>query len=43
VHPIGRRGAARRARFYILTKAGRKHVERVQAGWERLAAAIALP
>ena len=32
----------RRARFYSLTKAGRKHVEREQAGWERLAAAIAL-
>jgi transcriptional regulator len=32
----------RRARFYSLTKAGRKHVEREQAGWERLADAIAL-
>lgn len=32
----------RRARFYSLTKAGRKHVEREQAGWERLAGAIAL-
>ena len=32
----------RRARFYSLTKAGRRQVEREQAGWERLAAAIAL-
>jgi transcriptional regulator len=32
----------RRARFYRLTKAGRKHLEREQAGWERLSAAIAL-
>jgi transcriptional regulator len=32
----------RRARFYSLTKAGRKHLEREQAGWERLAGAIAL-
>jgi PadR family transcriptional regulator len=32
----------RRARFYRLTKAGRKHLDREQAGWERLAGAIAL-
>ena len=32
----------RRARFYSLTKAGRRQVEREQAGWERLADAIAL-
>ena len=32
----------RRARFYRLTRAGRKHLEREQAGWERLSAAIAL-
>ena len=32
----------RRARFYSLTKAGRRHLEREQAGWERLAGAIAL-
>jgi transcriptional regulator len=32
----------RRARFYRLTKAGRKHLDREQAGWERLADAIAL-
>jgi transcriptional regulator len=32
----------RRARFYSLTKAGRKHLEREQAGWERLSEAIAL-
>jgi PadR family transcriptional regulator, regulatory protein PadR len=32
----------RRARFYSLTKAGRKHLEREQAGWERLSQAIAL-
>ncbi len=32
----------RRARFYSLTKAGRGHLEREQAGWERLASAIAL-
>src|ERR687887_401936 len=31
----------RRARFYSLTKAGRKQLEKEQAGWERLAAAIA--
>ena len=31
----------RRARFYSLTKAGRKHLEREQAGWERLSQAIA--
>jgi len=32
----------RRARFYSLTKAGRRHLEREQAGWERLSGAIAL-
>ena len=32
----------RRARFYRLTKAGRKHLEREQAGWDRLSGAIAL-
>ena len=32
----------RRARFYSLTKAGRRHLEREQAGWERLSSAIAL-
>jgi transcriptional regulator len=32
----------RRARFYRLTKAGRRRLEQEQAGWERLAAAIAL-
>ena len=32
----------RRARFYRLTRAGRKHLEREQAGWERLSAAVAL-
>ena len=32
----------RRARFYRLTKAGRKHLDREQAGWERLSGAIAL-
>ncbi len=32
----------RRARFYRLTKAGRKHLEREQAGWERLSSAITL-
>jgi len=32
----------RRARFYSLTKAGRKHLEREQTGWERLSNAIAL-
>ena len=32
----------RRARFYSLTKAGRKHLEREQATWERLSGAIAL-
>ena len=32
----------RRARFYTLTKAGRRHLEREQADWERLSTAIAL-
>jgi transcriptional regulator len=32
----------RRARFYKLTRAGRRHLEREQAGWQRLAGAIAL-
>ncbi len=30
----------RRARFYRLTRAGRRHLEREQVGWERLAGAI---
>src|SRR5947209_20410063 len=32
----------RRARFYALTKAGRKQLEGESASWERLAAAITL-
>jgi PadR family transcriptional regulator PadR len=32
----------RRARFYRLTRAGRRHLERERAGWERLSGAIAL-
>jgi PadR family transcriptional regulator PadR len=32
----------RRARFYSLTKAGCRHLQREQAGWERLSSAIAL-
>jgi PadR family transcriptional regulator, regulatory protein PadR len=32
----------RRARFYSLTKAGQKHLEREEASWERLSGAIAL-
>jgi transcriptional regulator len=32
----------RRARFYRLTRAGRKRLEKEQAGWERLAGAIAI-
>jgi PadR family transcriptional regulator, regulatory protein PadR len=32
----------RRARFYSLTKAGQKHLEREEATWERLSSAIAL-
>jgi transcriptional regulator len=32
----------RRARYYRLTRAGRKHLEHEQAGWERLSGAIAL-
>jgi PadR family transcriptional regulator PadR len=32
----------RRARFYRLTRAGRKHLEREQASWDRLSSAIAL-
>jgi transcriptional regulator len=32
----------RRARFYRLTRAGRKHLEQEQADWERLSNAIAL-
>jgi PadR family transcriptional regulator len=32
----------RRARFYKLTRAGRRHLQREQAGWERLAGAIGL-
>jgi transcriptional regulator len=32
----------RRARFYRLTSAGRRRLEREQADWERLSAAISL-
>src|SRR5262245_60451486 len=32
----------RRARFYRLTKAGKRHLEREHASWERLSSAIAL-
>jgi PadR family transcriptional regulator, regulatory protein PadR len=32
----------RRARFYSLTKSGRKQLEKETAAWERLAAAITL-
>jgi len=32
----------RRAKFYSLTRAGRKQLEREAASWERLAAAITL-
>jgi transcriptional regulator len=32
----------RRAKFYSLTKAGRKQLEREAASWERLAAAITM-
>ena len=32
----------RRARFYRLTAAGRRHLERELAGWERLSGAISL-
>jgi PadR family transcriptional regulator, regulatory protein PadR len=32
----------RRARFYRLTKAGRRHLAREQANWERLSGAITL-
>ena len=32
----------RRAKFYTLTKAGRKQLDRETASWERLAAAITL-
>ena len=32
----------RRAKFYALTKAGRSYLEREQATWERLSAAIGL-
>jgi DNA-binding MarR family transcriptional regulator len=32
----------RRAKFYSLTPAGRKYLEREQANWERLSAAIGL-
>lgn len=32
----------RRAKFYALTRAGRKQLERESASWERLAAAITL-
>src|SRR3954452_23941915 len=32
----------RRAKFYALTRAGRKQLERETASWERLAAAVTL-
>jgi PadR family transcriptional regulator PadR len=32
----------RRAKFYSLTRAGRQHLEREAANWQRLSAAIAL-
>jgi PadR family transcriptional regulator PadR len=32
----------RRAKFYALTKAGRKQLEKEAASWERLAAAVTL-
>ena len=32
----------RRARYYRLTKAGRKHLEREEAGWNRLSSAVSL-
>jgi PadR family transcriptional regulator PadR len=32
----------RRAKFYSLTRAGRKYLEREQANWQRLSAAIGL-
>jgi PadR family transcriptional regulator, regulatory protein PadR len=32
----------RRARFYRLTRAGKRHLEREQASWDRLSSAIAL-
>jgi PadR family transcriptional regulator PadR len=32
----------RRAKFYSLTKAGKKYLEREEANWERLSAAIGL-
>ena len=32
----------RRARFYLLTPAGRKYLERAQANWQRLSTAIGL-
>ena len=32
----------RRAKFYALTRAGRKYLEQEQASWERLSAAVGL-
>ena len=32
----------RRARYYSLSKAGRKHLERELAGWQRLSSAVTL-
>jgi PadR family transcriptional regulator len=32
----------RRAKFYSLTRAGRKQLDRETASWERLAAAVTL-
>ena len=35
-------GQNRRARFYALTKAGRRQLDKETASWERLAAAVTL-
>ena len=32
----------RRARYYRLTRAGRKHLEHEEAGWKRLSSAVSL-
>ena len=38
----GESDSNRRAKFYSLTPAGRKYLEREQANWQRLSAAIGL-
>ena len=38
----GESGNNRRAKFYSLTPAGRKYLEREQANWQRLSTAIGL-